>query len=86
MKELAMKTKLVVRPIIGYLTHSHFWEGPCRAGRAEDMTQEAETAAADKAFASSCEQLKLMTDEIEFLEPIDCRYDDVDQCHRGRTL
>lgn len=76
MKELAMKTKLVVRPIIGYLTHSHFWEGPCRAGRAEDMTQEAETAAADKAFASSCEQLKMMTDEIEFLEPIDCRYDE----------
>lgn len=76
MKELAMKTKLVVRPIIGYLTHSHFWEGPCRAGRAEDMTAEAESAAADKAFARSCEQMKQMTPEIEFLEPIDCRYDE----------
>lgn len=76
MKELAMKTKLVVRPIIGYLTHSHFWEGPCRAGRAEDMTAEAESAAADKAFAQSCEQMKQMTSEIEFLEPIDCRYDE----------
>lgn len=76
MKELAMKTKLVVRPIIGYLTHSHFWEGPCRAGRAEDMTAEAESAAADKAFARSCEQMKQMTSEIEFLEPIDCRYDE----------
>ena len=76
MKELAMKTKLVVRPIIGYLTHSHFWEGPCRAGRAEDMTAEAETAAADKAFAHACEQMKQMTPEIEFLDPIDCHYDE----------
>lgn len=41
MKEKAMDTKLVLRPIVGYLTHSHFWEGPCRAGHKEDMTQEA---------------------------------------------
>ena len=32
MKDLAMNTKLIVRPIVGCLTHSHFWEGPCRAG------------------------------------------------------
>ncbi|MBO5460280.1 MAG: hypothetical protein J5983_00600 [Ruminococcus sp.] len=76
MKELAMKTKLVVRPIVGCLTHSHFWEGPCRAGRYEEMTVEAEAKAAEKAFAAACEQLKDVTDEIEFLEPIDCRYDE----------
>ena len=38
MKQKAMETKLVVRPLVGCLTHTHFWEGPCRAGRREDMT------------------------------------------------
>ena len=54
MKKKAMDEKLVVRPIVGCLTHSHFWEGPCRAGHAEDMTKEAESAAADRCL----EQLK----------------------------
>lgn len=76
MKEPAMNTKLIVRPIVGCLTHSHFWEGPCRAGRAKDMTTEAENAAADKAFEAACRQLENATDEIQFLEPIDCRYDE----------
>lgn len=47
MKQKAMEMKLVVRPLVGCLTHTHFWEGPCRAGRYEDMTVEAETKAAD---------------------------------------
>lgn len=76
MKELAMNTKLVVRPIVGCLTHSHFWEGPCRAGHAEDMTPKAESAAADQAFTAACEELKKATDEIQFLDVIDCRYDE----------
>ncbi len=41
MKKLAMDEKLVMRPIVGCLVHSHFWEGPCRAGHKEDMTHEA---------------------------------------------
>ena len=48
MKQKAMELKLVVRPIVGCLTHSHFWEGPCRAGHLEDMTPEAEKKAADR--------------------------------------
>ncbi len=76
MKELAMNTKLVVRPIVGCLTHSHFWEGPCRAGYKEDMTVEAESAAADKAFAEAKKILKQATDEIRFLEAVDARYDE----------
>lgn len=76
MKEKAMNTKLVVRPIIGCLTHSHFWEGPCRAGHLKDMTKEAETAAADAAFKAAVELLKGATDEISFLPAIDARYDE----------
>jgi len=76
MKELAMKTKLVVRPIVGCLTHSHFWEGPCRAGRKEDMTQEAETKAADAAFQAAKEILKGASEKMELLPAIDARYDE----------
>lgn len=76
MKELAMNTKLIVRPIVGYLTHSHFWEGPCRAGYREDMTVEAESAAADQAFEAAKKVLEGATEEIHFLEAVDARYDE----------
>ena len=76
MKELAMNTKLIVRPIVGCLTHSHFWEGPCRAGYQEDMTVEAESAAADQAFEAAKKVLEGATEEIHFLEAVDARYDE----------
>lgn len=76
MKQKAMELKLVVRPIVGCLTHSHFWEGPCRAGYAKDMTPEAEAKAADEAFAAAKETLKGATPEIEMLPAIDARYDE----------
>ena len=76
MKQKAMETKLVVRPIVGCLTHTHFWEGPCRAGYAKDMTQEAEGKAADEAFAQAKKELEKATDQIEFLPAIDARYDE----------
>ena len=46
MKKKAMETRLIVRPLVGCLTHTHFWEGPCRAGNPADMTSEKENAAA----------------------------------------
>lgn len=76
MKEKAMNLKLIVRPIVGCLTHSHFREGPCRAGHKEDMTVEAETKAADKAFADARETLKGVSDKISLLPAIDARYDE----------
>lgn len=76
MKDLAMNTKLIVRPIVGCLTHSHFWEGPCRAGYKEDMTVEAESAAADQAFDAAKKVLEGATEEIHFLEAVDARYDE----------
>ena len=72
----AMEQKLVVRPIVGRLTHSHFWEGPCRAGYAKDMTPEAENAAATAAFEAAKEELKKVTSEITLLPTIDARYDE----------
>ena len=76
MKQKAMDGKLVVRPLIGCLTHTHFWEGPCRAGHKEDMTVEAETKAADETFKESVEALKGVIDEVQFTEPMDVRYDE----------
>ena len=76
MKELAMNTKLVLRPLVGCLTHSHFWEGPCRAGHAEDMTSEAENAAATKAFEDAKEVLKGVISDAKLLPAIDARYDE----------
>ena len=71
-----MNQKRVVRPIVGCLTHSHFWEGPCRAGYAHEMTPEAEDAAATAAFEAAKEELKKATPEIEMLPAIDARYDE----------
>ena len=71
-----MNQKLVVRPIVGCLTHSHFWEGPCRAGYAKDMTPEAEDAAATAAFEAAKAQLAQATPEIEMLPAVDARYDE----------
>ena len=74
MKQKAMDMKLVVKPLVGCLTHTHFWEGPCRAGHKEDMTVEAETKAADEAFKNSVKGLQGVIDEVEFTEPVDVRY------------
>ena len=74
MKKPAMEEKLVVRPIVGCLIHTHFWEGPCRAGHAEDMTKEAEAAAADRYFAQMAEELKKVTPEAELMPMVDARY------------
>lgn len=70
----AMDEKLVVLPVIGSLNHTHFWEGPCRAGHREDMTPEAEKAAFDRIFAAEQARLKDMVPEIEVLPAIDVRY------------
>lgn len=76
MKEKALNTKLIVRPIVGCLTHSHFWEGPCRAGYREDMTPEAENAAANNAFEAAVKSLEGITSEVTLLDAVDARYDE----------
>ncbi len=70
----AMDEKLVIRPVVGCLTHTHFWEGPCRAGHAEDMTPEAENAAADRTFAESVALLGGITAPVTLKPAVDVRY------------
>ena len=74
MKRPAMEEKLVLRPIVGCLTHSHFWEGPCRAGHREDMTFEAEDRAATEYFRAMQKELENISDEAELLPMLDVRY------------
>lgn len=76
MKEKALNTKLIVRPIVGCLTHSHFWEGPCRAGHLKDMTPEAEKKAADEAFTAAVKGLEGITEKVTLLDAVDARYDE----------
>jgi hypothetical protein len=52
----ALSVRLNVKPMAGYLIHTGFWEGPCRAGKREDLDPEAEKRAASKHFASLAAQ------------------------------
>jgi len=70
----AMDEKLIVRPIVGCLLHTHFWEGPCRAGRRDDMQPEVEQAFADKAFEAAKQTLGEITAKVDLQPAIDARY------------
>ena len=47
MPDSAMKVRLNVKTLMGFLKHTAIWEGPCRGGAREDMTPEAENARCD---------------------------------------
>ena len=68
------KCRYTIRPLVGFLQHSAFWEGPCRAGKAENLQPEAERAWAAKYFEDIREQLKEITPEAEVLDPIPVPY------------
>lgn len=75
MVQSAMKTtKLRIKPLVGFLQHSAFWEGPCRAGKMENLQPEAERAWAKQKFPEFVEMLKDVIPEVEILEPIPVPY------------
>lgn len=76
MVQSAMKTtRFKIRPLVGFLQHSAFWEGPCRAGKKENLMPEAEKAWAKENFPKFIDRLKgVNADEIEILEPIAVPY------------
>jgi hypothetical protein len=74
MVESAMKKKLNVRPLVGFLQHSAFWEGPCRAGKYESLQPEAEKEWAKNYMEDIKEKLKDILPEANVMEPIPVPY------------
>ena len=70
MIESAFKTKLRVKPLFGYLLHSEFWEGPCRAGRRENMEPTVERSLAEGAYKQFVESIGDLGEGIEVLKPM----------------
>jgi L-fucose isomerase-like protein len=70
----ALSVRLKVKPIAGYLIHTGFWEGPCRAGKREDLEPEAEKRAAAKHFASLSAELDTLDERMQVLEPLRVDY------------
>lgn len=74
MVKSAMEVKLNVKPLMGYMMHTEFWEGPCRGGLREEMTPEAERAKGEKYFAMYKDALELLDPRINVLEPMMVTY------------
>ena len=66
----AMECKLNVKPLMGYMMHTEFWEGPCRGGIREEMTPEAEKARGAAYFEKYKEALSQLPAEINLMEPM----------------
>ena len=72
----ATDVKLNIKPLMGYMSHTEFWEGPCRGGIREEMTPEAEIAKGLKYFEMYKEALKSVTPNINILEPVFVNYNE----------
>ncbi len=70
MRQSAMKTKLTVKPLMGVLIHSDYWEGPCRAGWKEDLMPEAELERAKALFKEKTKVLEELIPQVELQEPV----------------
>jgi L-fucose isomerase-like protein len=70
MIEPAIQTKLNVKSVVGFLVHSEFWEGPCRAGKKEEMLPEVEYKDAETQFEKMKQELKQLIPQVNVLEPV----------------
>lgn len=66
----AMDCRLNVKPLMGILVHTDFWEGPCRAGIKEDMLPDAERRIAREKYEKCKEVLKELIPEVNVLDPV----------------
>lgn len=66
----AMDIKLNIKPLMGILVHSDFWEGPCRAGIKEEMQSDVEIKRAREKFEKIKNELNFFNPEINVLEPV----------------
>lgn len=71
-----MNVTLNIKPLMGYMSHTEFWEGPCRGGIREEMTPEAEIAKGMKYFEMYKAALKSVNPHINFLEPLFVNYNE----------
>ena len=72
----AMEVRLKVKPVMGILVHSDFWDGPCRGGIREEMTPQAEMARAKKLFEQYQPLFQQLDPWVEVLEPVFVPYDE----------
>ena len=70
MVKSAMETKLNIKPLMGYMMHTEFWEGPCRGGIREEMTPEAEVEKGEMLFDMYKSALEMIDPRINVLEPM----------------
>ena len=68
-------TKLGVKFVLGAMAHETAHEGPCRVGRLEDLTYQAEMKGIDRQFSQFINELRSrdFPREAEILEPVDFR-------------
>jgi hypothetical protein len=68
----ALNTKLKVKFAINGMIHNGAWEGSCRVGNLQELSQEAERAALDRAFDDFKKNINQMRffPEMEILEPV----------------
>lgn len=79
MIQKAMNVKLNVKPLMGILVHSDFWEGPCRGGVKEEMTPEAEMRRARELFETYQERLhkiSMENSDICMMKPVFVPYNE----------
>ena len=72
----AIDVKLNLKPLMGILVHSDFWEGPCRGGVREEMTPEAEMKTALQKYEKCKEILTQIIPEVNILEPVFVPYNE----------
>jgi len=66
----ALDAKVRVKPVFTQLIHSASYEGPCRVGREEDLTPEAERERGKARFEAAVDELRVnLSDDAQMLEP-----------------
>jgi len=64
-------TKVKIKPVFAQLVHSAAYEGPCRVGRKEDLTPEADRQNNEQQFQRFCQTVRTeIAPTAEVLEPV----------------
>lgn len=76
-RNFVFNIKVNVKPVFSSIVHTAAYEGPCRCGKLEELTPEAERSKSMKAFAKFQEDVKEnISPEANILKPIYVEYDE----------